>query len=104
MVAYLEFSTLDVGHAHVVGGRAELFQLFASENVNSNHVNLGVTVLSSLSIEGKRSAKMSQRRRRAFEVDMSTILQGRPLITTCPPLRRAEHCRGKVSAAPESAA
>lgn len=27
-----------------------------------------------------------------LEVDMSTILQGRPLITTCPFFLRAEHC------------
>lgn len=34
---------------------------------------------------------------------MSTILQGRPLITTKPFLRRAEHCMGKVVDAPASA-
>jgi hypothetical protein len=34
---------------------------------------------------------------------MSTILQGRPLITTWPFLRRAEHCMGKVAEAPASA-
>lgn len=38
-----------------------------------------------------------------FEVDISTILQGRPLSMTNPFLRRAEHCIGKVSDAPESA-
>merc|ERR1740131_35761 len=37
-----------------------------------------------------------------LEVDISTILQGRFLIMTKPPLRRAEHCMGKVSEAPES--
>lgn len=26
-----------------------------------------------------------------LEVDMSMILQGRPLMTTCPPFLRAEH-------------
>ena len=35
---------------------------------------------------------------------MSTILQGKPLIMTKPFLRRAEHCMGKVSEAPDSAA
>lgn len=34
---------------------------------------------------------------------MSTILQGRPLITTKPFLRRAEHCIGNVRDAPASA-
>ena len=29
-----------------------------------------------------------------LDVDISTILQGRPLITTCPFLRRVEHCTG----------
>lgn len=38
-----------------------------------------------------------------LEVDISTILQGRPLITTYPFFRRAEHCIGKVADAPESA-
>ena len=37
-----------------------------------------------------------------LEVDMSTILQGRCLITTWPFLRRAEHCMGKVVDAPAS--
>lgn len=37
-----------------------------------------------------------------LEVDMSTILQGRFLITTWPFLRRAEHCMGKVVDAPAS--
>ena len=38
-----------------------------------------------------------------LEVDMSTILQGRPLMTTWPFLRRAEHCMGKVREAPAEA-
>lgn len=37
-----------------------------------------------------------------FEVDISTILQGRPLSTTKPFLRNAEHCIGKVAEAPAS--
>merc|ERR1719229_786700 len=38
-----------------------------------------------------------------LEVDISTILQGRFLIMTNPPLRRAEHCMGNVAEAPASA-
>ena len=38
-----------------------------------------------------------------LEVDISTILHGRPLIRTWPFLRSAEHCWGKVLDAPASA-
>lgn len=38
----------DVGNIHVVGGGAKIFQLLSSENVDSNKMDLGVTVLSSL--------------------------------------------------------
>src|SRR5947209_501245 len=38
-----------------------------------------------------------------LDVDISTILQGRFLITTKPFLRRAEHCIGYVAEAPASA-
>lgn len=37
-----------------------------------------------------------------FEVDISTILQGRPFSITKPFLRRAEHCMGYVEDAPAS--
>ena len=36
-----------------------------------------------------------------FDVDMSTILHALPLSTTKPFLRRAEHCSGYVSDAPD---
>ncbi len=38
-----------------------------------------------------------------LEVLISTILQGRLLMTTNPFFRRAEHCMGKVVEAPASA-
>lgn len=38
----------DVGNVHVVGGRAQLFELLAGEDVDGNQVNLGVSVLASL--------------------------------------------------------
>jgi hypothetical protein len=38
----------DVGDIHVVSGRAKLFQLLASEDVNGDQVDLGVTVLARL--------------------------------------------------------
>lgn len=44
----LVFLTADVGDIHVVGGRAELFQLLSGEDVNGDQMDLGVTVLASL--------------------------------------------------------
>lgn len=38
----------DVGDVHVVGGGAELLKLLASEDVDGDQVDLGVTVLASL--------------------------------------------------------
>ena len=38
-----------------------------------------------------------------LEVDISTILHGRFLMTTCPFFLKAEHCIGKVVEAPASA-
>ena len=42
------FLAADVGDVHVVGGRAQIFQLLASEDVDGDQVNLGVTVLAGL--------------------------------------------------------
>ena len=44
----LHFLAVDIGDIHVVGGRAQFFQLLAGEDVNGNKMDLGVTVLSSL--------------------------------------------------------
>ena len=44
----LVLATCDVGDVHVVGGRAQFFELLASEEVNGNQMDLGVTVLSRL--------------------------------------------------------
>ena len=38
----------DVGDVHVVGGRAQFFELLASEDINGNKMDLCVTVLASL--------------------------------------------------------
>jgi hypothetical protein len=38
----------DVGDVHVVGGRAQLLELLASEDVNGDQVDLGVSVLAGL--------------------------------------------------------
>ena len=44
----LEFLAANVRNVHVVGGRAQIFKLFASENVDGDKMDLGVTVFSSL--------------------------------------------------------
>lgn len=38
----------DVGDIHVVGGGRQILQLLAGEDVNGDHVHLGVTVLARL--------------------------------------------------------
>jgi len=44
-VRELVLSTADVRDVHVVGGRAEFFQLLRGKNINGDQVDLGVTVL-----------------------------------------------------------
>lgn len=44
----LIFLASNIRHIHVVGGRAKIFQLLASENVNCDQVNLCVAVLAGL--------------------------------------------------------
>jgi len=41
-------SALDNGDVHVVGGRAEILELLASEDINGDEMDLGVTVLAGL--------------------------------------------------------
>jgi hypothetical protein len=44
----LVFLATDVGDIHVVGGWAQFFKLLASEDVNGDEMDFGVTVLASL--------------------------------------------------------
>ena len=44
----LELLAADVGDVHVVGGRAQLLELLASEEVDGNQVDLCVSVLAGL--------------------------------------------------------
>ena len=76
--------TLHDGHIHVVRGRTKLFKLLVGEDIDSNKMDFGVTVLASL-----RSEILMKRE--TLDVDISTTLQGRPLIMTNPPLRMEEH-------------
>merc|ERR1740121_2928759 len=47
-IEQLVFDVFHNWHAQVVGGRAQVLILFASENIKGNDVSLGMTVLSSL--------------------------------------------------------
>jgi len=42
------FYTFDVGHLHVVGGWADVLVFLGGEDIDTNQVNLGVTVLAGL--------------------------------------------------------
>jgi hypothetical protein len=70
-----------------VGGGAQILELLVGEDINGDKVDLGVSVLASLKIRASAAAVTN----RTLEVDISTTLQGRPLIITKPPLRRDEH-------------
>lgn len=48
MTHQLVLLTGDVGDVHVVGGRREILQLLAGEDINGDNVDLGVTVLARL--------------------------------------------------------
>ena len=47
-VRELVLSTADIGDVHVVGGRAQFFELLAGEDINTDEMDLGVTVLAGL--------------------------------------------------------
>merc|ERR1712063_143411 len=64
----------DVGHHHVVGGRATVFVLLAGEDVEGGHVDLGMSVLSSLGSGG-----IDDLARSILDDDVSTLLDGRAL-------------------------
>ena len=48
MTYKLVFLAGNVGHLHVVGGGAEIFQLLLGEDIDGNQMHFGVTVLASL--------------------------------------------------------
>ena len=124
---HLEVLALHVGHLHVVGGERELLQLLACntgassktpaqevdqrslqlpqpgltrEDIECDHVDLGVAVLPSLG--GGHLHDLARTVLKTNSVELSENDEMPTLIMTKPPLRRAEHCMGKVSEAPES--
>ena len=70
----LEFATGDVGNIHVVGGRGEIFELLASENINGDEMDLGVTVLAGLG-----GGHVDNLARAALDNDVTVLPQGRTL-------------------------
>ena len=47
-IVHLEVHSLDVGDVHVVGGGTDIFVLLVGEDIDADHVDLGVAVLASL--------------------------------------------------------
>ena len=70
----LVFLALDVGNVHIVGGGAKIFKLLASEDINCDKVNLGVTVLA-----GLRSAHFDDFARALLDNDESIFAERRAL-------------------------
>ena len=48
LLSYLEVTSGDVGHVHVVGGWADVLVLLLGEDVEGDQVDLGVAVLAGL--------------------------------------------------------
>lgn len=75
MQAYeLVLLAADVGHVHVVGGGAQLFQLLRGEDVDGDQVDLGVTVLASLG-----GGHLDDLARAVLDDNESVLPQGRAL-------------------------
>lgn len=64
----------DVGDIHVVGGWADILVLLAGENVDTDEIDLGVTVLA-----GLRGAHVDNLAGLAGNVDESILAEGRAL-------------------------
>jgi hypothetical protein len=75
MRAYqLVFTAFDVRNVHVVGRRREILELLASEDIDRDKVDLGVTVLASLG--GRHVDDFA---RAALDHDVAVLPQGRAL-------------------------
>lgn len=70
----LVLATRDVGDVHVVGGGRQILELLASEDVNGDQVDLGVTVLAGLG--GRHVDDLAGT---ALDDDVAVLSQGRTL-------------------------
>jgi len=73
-VEELVLATGDVRNVHVVGGRAEIFQLLLGEDVDGDQMDLGVTVLSGLG-----GGHLDNLARAVLDADETVLPQGRTL-------------------------
>ena len=74
----LVFLARDVGDVHVVGGRAKILKLLASEDVNCNKMDLGVAVLAGLGC-----AHFDNLARAALDDDETVLAERRALHRIC---------------------
>ena len=74
----LVFLARDVRDVHVVGGRAKILELLASEDVNCNKMDLGVTVLAGLGC-----AHFDNLARAALDDDETVLAERRALHRIC---------------------
>lgn len=70
----LELAAADVGNVHVVGRGGEFFVLLASEDLNSNEMDLGMTVLAGLG--GRHIDDLAGL---ALDDDVAALAEGRAL-------------------------
>lgn len=70
----LVLTARDIGDVHVVGGGREIFVLLAGEDVGSDQMDLGVTVLASLG--GRHVDNLA---RAALDYDEAVLTQSRAL-------------------------
>lgn len=70
-IGQLVVFALNVRHVHVVRGRTDILVLFAIENINTNHVHLGVTVLARL-----RCGHLDDLARTGLQHDEAVLAQG----------------------------
>jgi hypothetical protein len=71
----LVFLAVDEGDVHVVGGGRKIFKLLAGEDVESDKVDLGVTVLASLG-----GGHVNDLARAALDDNMTVLAQSRALL------------------------
>jgi len=74
-VQELEIAALDVRDVHVVGGWADIFVLFVGEDVDADHVHLGVAVLA-----GLRGRHFDDLAGATLEHDEAVLAEGRALL------------------------
>jgi len=73
-IEQLVFLASNIGNVHVVGGGAKFFEFLASEDIDSNKMDLGVTVLASLG-----GGHVDDLARAVLDANEAVLSQGRAL-------------------------